>query len=127
MTLTFETLCFRVQITGRAAWVETRDGAAWTLRKQHALPMAEAALDGSSPMSVLKAAVLHFEKTHSGNTSLRDELTANRARAVPAKAETTMPGPRRREETLPRAAVPGRIPAKSQNLRLPLRPPLAAR
>jgi hypothetical protein len=78
-------------------------------------------------MSILKAAVLHFEKTHPGNTSLRDELTGIRARTVSAKAETTMPIPRRREETLPMAADTRRMPAKSQNLRLPLRPPLATR
>jgi hypothetical protein len=124
MTLTFETLCFRIQITGGSVWVESRSGGAWVLRMQHTLPIAEA-LDPLSPMSILKTAVLHFEKTHSGNTSLRTELTGVQISSVPAETKMILPVPGREGVLSRTMPITGRKSA--QNSRLPLRPPLATR
>src|SRR4051812_37545547 len=90
ISVIFETKRFRVQITGKTAWVESKEGAAWIFRNQYNLPLLPEALRKRGENSVLRAALQHYEKTHEGDTSLREALTGvrekRRVEAVPAPA-----------------------------------------
>ena len=66
----FETERFRVHITGKAAWVEAKDGENWVFRNWHALPVSGDCGDSAA----LKAAVAHYEEAR-GENSLRIALT----------------------------------------------------
>src|SRR6266487_517206 len=66
----FETERFRVHITGKAAWVETKDGANWVFCNWHALPVSGDCSDSDA----LKAAVTDYEEAR-GENSLRIALT----------------------------------------------------
>lgn len=66
----FETERFRVHITGKAAWVEAKDGDNWIFRNWHALPVSGDCGDSDA----LKAAVAHYEEAR-GENSLRIALT----------------------------------------------------
>jgi len=116
---TFETKRFRVQITGKTVWVESSDGAGWVFRNQHALPLAPEALRGRSESSVLRAAVQHFERTHGGDTSLREALTG----VHETKTVTPVPPAAGKTRVYSPARSAGRVPLN--RFRLPLRPPLA--
>lgn len=131
----FETDRFRVHITGKAAWVETKEGPNWVFCNWHALPVADACNDSDA----LKAAVEHYEAERCDN-GLRSALTGNRqepAKPVikptvesalkhPAKAALALKSPRRFSSPLVRAASSARAKKSSgyHGFRAPLRPPL---
>ncbi len=119
ISVTFETKRFRVQITGKTVWVESSEGAGWVFRNQHSLPVPPDALHGRSDSSVLRAAVQHYERTHGGDSSLREALTGVRA----AKPIPPVAAPVERPRMAPMNRFNGRVPLN--RFRLPLRPPLA--
>lgn len=123
----FETERFRVQITGKTAWVETRHGSDWIFCHQHPLPVSGSCDDSSG----LKAAVDHYEETRKGDTSLRAALTGLRTheRTVPASA--AKPAIVAAKLAQPSARSAGRDSKPQRKLsfryygfRAPLRPPL---
>jgi len=59
-SFTFESELFKIQILGKTAWVEVREGQSWVLKNQYALPLSSQALEESP---VLHAAVEYFERT----------------------------------------------------------------
>jgi hypothetical protein len=73
----FETPRFRVQITGKTAWVENKESASWVLRAQHAIPISEESLADSDQTNLLSRAVSDFEDTRPGDTTLRSALTGD--------------------------------------------------
>jgi len=106
----FETDLFRIQILGRTAWVEARDGQNWVLKNQHALPISTQSLEEPSP---LRSAVEDFERAKHGDTSLRNALMLQK------------PAPRIEKPAI--RPVPPPSPAKTaprRTFRGPLRPPL---
>jgi hypothetical protein len=110
----FETERFRVHITGKAAWVEAKDGANWVFCNWHALPVSGDCSDSDA----LKAAVADYEEAR-GENSLRIALTGiGHVAAKPAiKQQPARPQ---------RAAPPVRAKKASgyYGFRAPLRPPL---
>src|SRR4051812_47257807 len=62
MNVIFETPRFRVQISGKAAWLESVESGEWVLRGQIAIPVAADALSGDANPSLLRDAVLDFEQ-----------------------------------------------------------------
>lgn len=120
----FETERFRVHITGKAAWVEAKEGANWAFRNWHALPVSANCGDSEA----LKAAVEYFEESRRGDGSLRSALTGSRREPVKpvlkqpalaaAKPRLSNPGAR--------AGSPARSkkPSGHHGFRVPLRPPL---
>lgn len=122
-SFTFETKQFRVQITGKTVWVESREEAGWILRNQHILPVSPDVLRGRGDSSVLRAAVQQFESTRGGDKSLREALTQRRERKMP-----TAPKPAETSPVQFKRAVPS-PKTRRQNMlsgwRTPLRPPLA--
>ena len=123
----FETERFRVHITGKTAWVETREGSDWIFCNQHPLPVSGMCDDSSG----LKAAVDHYEQTRKGDTSLRSALTAVRTqhRTVPAPpAKPAIVAPKLAQPPA-RPAARGPKPTRKLSFRYygfraPLRPPL---
>jgi hypothetical protein len=123
----FETERFRVHITGKAAWVEAKDGANWVFCNWHALPVSGDCSDSDA----LKAAVADYEEAR-GENSLRIALTGIGQMA----ARPAIKQPTRAALTPASAATP---PARSQRVassrrtkrasgyygfRSPVRPPL---
>src|ERR1051325_2341570 len=66
----FETERFRIHITGKAAWVEAKNGANWVFCNWHALPVSGDCSDSDA----LKAAVTDYEERR-GDNSLRIALS----------------------------------------------------
>lgn len=121
-SVVFETERFRVHITGKAAWVEAKEGANWVFRNWHALPASVDCADSDA----LKAAVADYEEARGGNGSLRSALTGIRPEPSKpaiktARAATASARPQR-------AASSGRAKKSSGDygFRAPLRPPLLA-
>src|SRR6266542_4022730 len=110
----FETNRFRVHITGKAAWVEAKEGSHWVFCNWHALPVSGDCSDSEA----LKSAVIDYEETR-GENSLRIALTG-------------IGHPSVRPSSIKRPAKPQRIasPIRTQKasgyhgFRAPLRPPL---
>src|SRR4051812_11524282 len=75
----FETPRFRVQITGKSAWLEVKERTGWVFRNQHTLPLAPDALGQAEELSGLRAAIEDFEQTRHGDSRLREALTGVRA------------------------------------------------
>ena len=122
MTAVFETPQFRVHITHRTAWVESREPAGWVFRMQHAIPVpAEAIRDGAHP-STLKAALLGFEAARPWDNSLREALTGIQASKRAQIAPTVQPRPARLVSRS--AADQKQLDRKQHGWRTPLRPPL---
>jgi hypothetical protein len=130
ITVTFETKRYRVQIIGKSAWVECKEGARWVFRSQHPLPLAFDALQArrDSTSAVLKSAVADFENTLNGDLALREALTGGRNVAaeiskgqpvLAARSNSAKPPPRR-------LGFPNRFSSERQTFRMPLRPPLTA-
>jgi hypothetical protein len=115
-SLIFETKRFRVQVMGKTAWVESREGEGWIFRNQHTLPVALGAWSKAGDDSVLRAAVRHFEQIHKGDSSLRAALTG----PGETKGDTVM------NPAVPVAPIAKRVSLRPRRGRLPLRPPLAA-
>jgi len=84
ITLTFETKQFRVQISGKTAWVESNERGCWVFRSQHTLPMADDALRRRNRAGMLARVVKHFA-THGGDQGLREALTGVRAEETKTK------------------------------------------
>jgi hypothetical protein len=118
MTQIFETKKIRVQIVNKSAWVETRDGSAWRFRSQHNLPISLSIVRGRSSISVLRAAVTHYEQTQDGDQALRAALTGSVIRQRPAASSVAADTPIPAVQDLPvsRGAI--------QGSRGPLYPPL---
>jgi len=120
-SVVFETERFRVHITGKAAWVEAKEGANWVFRNWHALPVSADCTDSDA----LTAAVADFEQARGGNASLRSALTGirlepSRPAIQPAKAAIAPAKPQR-------AASSTRTKSSGYyGFRAPLRPPLLA-
>ena len=117
----YETGRFRVHITGKAAWVEAKEGANWVFRNWHALPVSADCSDSDG----LKAAVADYEETLAGNGSLRSALTGIREQPSkpaiqPARAVITPARPQRAVSTRTKK------PSGYYGFRAPLRPPLLA-
>jgi hypothetical protein len=110
----FETERFRIHITGKAAWVEAKDGANWVFCNWHALPVAGDCSDSDA----LKAAVADYEEAR-GESSLRIALTGIGNLAVKPMIKQQPAKPQR-------AASPVRAKKASgyYGFRAPLRPPL---
>jgi len=121
----FETERFRVHITGKAAWVEAKDGANWVFCNWHALP----ASGDCSDSDALKAAVADYEEAR-GENSLRIALTGvGQVAAKPAiKQPIQKPVTKATVATVSaqRVAAPARAKKASgyYGFRAPLRPPL---
>jgi len=127
-SVVFETERFRVHITGKAAWVEAKDGANWVFCNWHALPVSGDCSDSDA----LKAAVADYEEAR-GENSLRIALTGiGQTAARPAIKQSIL-------SALKPAASAAPAPARSQRVassvrvkrasgyygfRSPLRPPL---
>jgi|SRR6185295_2012283 len=116
----FETERFRVHITGKAAWVEAKEGANWVFRNWHALPVSADCSDSDA----LKAALADYEEAHGGNSSLRSALTGIRGEPAkpaikPAKA-VIAPASSQRAASSTRA----KKSSGYYGFRAPLRPPL---
>jgi hypothetical protein len=133
-SVVFETKRFRIHITGKAAWVETKDGTNWVFCNQHALPVSGDCGDSE----ILAAAVKDYEDTH-GDQSLRAALTgahpeaAVRPMAKPmlrllSKAKI-VPNKPAQGVSRPAGRAASSVPAKRKpsgyfGFRAPLRPPL---
>ena len=109
----FETSRFRVHITGKAAWVEAKDGSHWVFCNWHALPVSSDCSDSDA----LRAAVTDYEEAR-GENSLRIALTGvGHLSAKPVIKEPAKP-----------QRVVSPIRAKKtfgyHGFRTPLRPPL---
>ena len=83
MTLLFETNRFRVQVVGKSAWVEIREGSRWVFRSQHNLPVNLSITRGRNSNTVLRAALKHYEYVRHGDPALHEALTGNSARHRP--------------------------------------------
>jgi hypothetical protein len=124
----FETDRFRVHITGKAAWVEAKDGVNWVFCNWHALPASSDCSDSDA----LKAAVADYEEAR-GESSLRIALTGigqvSRSTAIKQPIQAAL-------KPSPKVAI---APARSKRIvssarekkasgyfgfRSPLRPPL---
>jgi hypothetical protein len=77
ITLTFETKQFRVQISGKTAWVESSERGCWVFRSQHTVPIAADALRRRNRAGMLASVVKHFA-AHGGDQGLREALTGVR-------------------------------------------------
>jgi hypothetical protein len=131
ITVTFEAKRYRVQIIGKSAWVECKEGARWVFRSQHPLPLAFDALQArrDSTSAVLRSAVADFERTRNGDLALREALTGGRNVSAPeiskgqpvlaVRSSPAKPPPRR-------SGFPDRLSSERQSFRMPLRPPLTA-
>lgn len=110
----FETGRFRVHITGKAAWVETKNGANWVFCNWHALPVSGDCSDSDA----LRAAVADYEEAR-GESSLRIALTGIGHLAVKPAIKQQPAKPQR-------IASPARAKKASgyYGFRAPLRPPL---
>jgi hypothetical protein len=127
ISLIFETKRFRVQITGKTAWVETSKGAGWVFRDQHSLPLSPDSLYGRGLASVLRAAVQHFEHSRHGDQSLREALTG--VPEVQAAKMTTpvVPIPSASGlavKPMRKSALPNNASPKPKDFRVPIKPPL---
>jgi hypothetical protein len=118
ISTTFETKRFRVQITGKTVWVESKEGAAWIFRNQHQLPIPAAALHGRSEATVLRAAVQHYERANNGDQSLREALTGIKEEQKPMNPAPAASAPAKPYR------LPRRIAPAAQAFRQALRPPL---
>lgn len=118
MTLIFETKKFRVQVVGKSAWVETSEGCRWVFRSQINLPVNLSIARARTGISVLRAAVEHYERVHNGDQALRAALTGTVVKERQAASPTTAEAPRQPPQT----AQPRR--ALDNGGRGPLRPPL---
>jgi hypothetical protein len=119
-SVVFETARFRVHITGKAAWVEAKEGGNWVFRNWHALPASADCTDSDA----LKAAVTDYEEARAGNGSLRSALTGIRQEpAKPAirqaKAAIAPASPQR-----PASSTRAKKSSEYYGFRAPLRPPL---
>jgi hypothetical protein len=116
MTAAFEAPQFRVQITHKTAWVETRESTGWVLRAQYTIPVSAELIMDSEHLSTLKAAMLDFEAARPGDTSLRTALNGGQTRKlVPTAVKVQTP-----DRFVRRTPV-----RRSQHgWRTPLRPPL---
>jgi hypothetical protein len=117
MTLIFETKKFRVQITGKCAWVEVSEGGRWVFRNQHNLPLSLSIARGRRSISVLRAAVEHYERVHDGDPALRAAITGTVVPHRPAASAVLEPNPPVQDVDASQPNV--------QRSRGPLRPPLA--
>ena len=127
MTTVFETPRFRVQITGKSAWLEVKEAGAWVLRNQHTLPVSADAMVEGDEFSALRAAVEDFGQTPGRQQSLREALTGVRTAAkaeIPKAAVAAHKAPPLKPAG--KRVVPPRASSARQGFRLPLRPPLAA-
>jgi hypothetical protein len=124
ITVTFETKRFRVQIIGKSVWIESSEGARWIFRSQHPLPLAFGVLEArrDRTTAVLRSAVDDFERTHDGDLALREALTGVRNVIAP---EISNGHPVPAVPSSP-AKPPSSVSLKRQDLRAPLRLPLAA-
>jgi hypothetical protein len=118
MTLMFETRKFRVQIVGKSAWVETSETCGWVFRSQINLPVNLSIAGGRNSISVLCAAVEHYEQVRNGDQALRGALTWTVVRQKQAVSPTTAEAPRQPLQTAQRQG------ALNNGGRGPLRPPL---
>jgi hypothetical protein len=114
MTLIFETKKFRVQITGKCAWVEVSEGGRWVFRNQHNLPLSLSIARGRRSISVLRAAVEHYEHFHNGDPALRAALTGS---VVPQRPAASVVVAEKPKPAVQDVGAP-------QRSRGPLRPPL---
>lgn len=119
MTLIFETQKFRVQITGKCAWVEVSEGDRWVFRNQHNLPLSLSIARGRSSISVLRAAVEHYERVHDGNPALRAAITGSVVPHGPAASVVVADKPKPPVQDVKASQ------ATFRRSRGPLRPPLA--
>jgi hypothetical protein len=118
MTLIFETKKFRVQITGKCAWVEVSEGGRWVFRNQHNLPLSLSIARGKNSIAVLRAAVEHYERVHDGDPALRAAITGSVVPHTPAAPVS--PAGKPKPPVQDDASQP--TPQRSRG---PLRPPLA--
>ena len=120
----FETERFRVHITGKAAWVEAKEGANWAFRNWHALPVSANCGDSEA----LKAAVEHYEASRRGDDSLRSALTGSRREpAKPVLRQPTLATAKPRlSDPAARGGSRSKKPSSHHGFRVPLRPPLLA-
>src|SRR5436305_486659 len=77
MNVIFETPRFRVQISGKAAWLESVESGEWVLRGQFPIPISAEALSADAHPSLLRDTVLDFEQVRPGDTRLRAALTGH--------------------------------------------------
>jgi len=109
----FETKRFRVHITGKAAWVEAKDGSHFVFCNWHALPVSGDCSDSEA----LKSAVIEYEEAR-GDNSLRIALTG--IGHLSAKPPIKQPAkPQRVGSPIRAKKVSGYY-----GFRTPLRPPL---
>lgn len=130
----FETERFRVHITGKSVWVESKDGLNWVFCNQHALPVSAECGDSEA----LRAAVEHYEETRGGDDSLRSALTGIRKEPVRVLAKApvkTTPKPamlaaKPHQKRIWGPGVRGAVASRGKKFsgyfgfRTPLRPPL---
>ena len=117
----FETPLYKIQITGKTAWVEACEGQTWVLKSQHVLPVSDQALNNVE--SALHAAVQDVEHVRQGDTEIRSLLKLQRP-SPPPRIE-----PRVESKIIrPVAAAPPARPKPSLRgvFRGPLRPPIRA-
>jgi len=114
----FETERFRVHITGKAAWVEAKNGANWVFCNWHALPVSGDCSDSDA----LKAAVADYEEAR-GENSLRIALTGVCHLSAKPVVKNQAIKPLLKPHRL---APPARFKKASRyyGFRAPLRPPL---
>ena len=78
MSVIFETPRFRVDISGKVAWLESMESGHWVLRGQVTIPVSGEALGAHAHPSLLRDVVVEFEQVQAGNTNLRAALTGYR-------------------------------------------------
>jgi hypothetical protein len=119
ITLTFETKQFRVQISGKTAWIETSEMGCWVFRGMHELPITHDALTRRDRVGLLAVAVKHFD-IHGADQGLREALTGIRAKTAIKPAPASVPAKRS-----PTPGLPTRVSmATVERFGGPLRPPL---
>ena len=109
----FQTRHFRVQITGRNVWVDTKEGEEWLLRSHHTLPLPAELLSDSTRFLAQALA----EAEPSSEARLRQMLTGK-----------ILPMPKRVPRVTPLPKPEARTAAKvRREFRSPLQPPISKR
>ena len=123
ITLTFETKQFRVQISGKTAWVESSERGCWVFRSQHALPLAADALRRRDRAGMLASVVKHFA-THGGDQGLREALAGVCAEDTKTAAMELAQASVEAKHS-PKLGLPTRLSTgTAERFRRPLSPPL---
>jgi hypothetical protein len=116
-SVAFETVKYKILITGNTVWIETKEGSEWVLKGQQNLPVSPEELRGDGDVAVLREALQYFERTRGGDASLRHMLTGRRTGPFEPGRAVPKPAKDKSSRSRPLRAV--------DSFRAPLRPPLA--